>query len=596
MPNLFFAAPLVLLLLVPLLATGARADHNETHVEEGASCADLAPLNALLGTNSSVNASDASLQRLYTAMLDAFPSNATDEHDDADDEQHAAAAGHDDDAHEDALHCASKAELFKAPVTRAPFFAPHFFPSFNGHGQVNASQIVPSMANSLMSGCSRTAVALIHLCDVDDDESVNATEFASCVANFALHKFGAPTAEAPAHQHKKRGIRAVLHASRKRAVASAVPPCKLPGELMLDFDVNGNGRLCAAEFSFAVPSLLLISSGQCALAPTGEACVGAETSAGSAWAAGLGVSVLLSFVSLCGVVLIPFQKRSFRERVMTPMISFAVGALVGDALLHLIPEAIGVHSHDAEGEEDELAYVWYMMVTLLGVVAFFVLERHIEHMHGPDEKHAHHHLEKAAVVDEDPAAADESRRTSDSVPEMTSDADTVALADEHAGKMHHIATVGWLNLISDAVHNFVDGIALGAAFSFSLQVGLATSIAIFCHELPQELADFAILIHAGFSKKQALGLNLLCSLTSVLGVMIGLGIGTTAVKNSRWLLAFTAGNFLYIALADMIQALHQIRGWRQTVLQASVMAVGVLIMLALTFVEEALEPEAEHCS
>jgi zinc transporter ZupT len=589
MPSLFFAAPLVLL-LVPLLATGARADHNETHHDEAASCADLAPLNALLGTNATANASDASLQRLYTAMLDAFPSNATtDEHDDAD-EKH-------DDAHEDALHCASKAELFKAPVRRerAPLFVPTF--SFvNGHAQVNASQVVPCMANSLMSGCSRTAVALIHLCDGDDDESVNATEFASCVGNFALHKFGAPTAEAaPAHQHKKRGIRAVLHTSRKRAVASAVPLCKLPGELMLDFDVDGNGRLCAAEFSFAVPSLLLISSGQCALAPIGEACVGTETSAGSAWAAGLGVSVLLSFVSLCGVVLIPFQKRSFRERVMTPMISFAVGALVGDALLHLIPQALGVHSHDAEGEEDELAYVWYMMVTLLGVVAFFVLERHIEHMHGPDEKHAHHHLEKAAVVDDDPAAADESRRTSDVLPDVA-DVDTVALADEHAGKMHHIATVGWLNLISDAVHNFVDGIALGAAFSFSLQVGLATSIAIFCHELPQELADFAILIHAGFTKKQALGLNLLCSLTSVLGAMIGLGIGTTAVKNSRWLLAFTAGNFLYIALADMIQALHQIRGWRQTVLQASVMAVGVLIMLALTFVEEALEPEEAHCS
>jgi zinc transporter ZupT len=526
------------------------------------------------------------------------------------------------------------------------------------------------MTNSFMSGCSRTSVALVHLCDVDDDEFLNVTEFATCVGSLVSRSFGASMADGHSHGHdhkkkKKRGIRAALQrGSRKRAAAAeqaALPACKSAAQLLVDYDVDNDDRLSVVEFGFAVPSLLLLSSGACVL--EGEsACTQMPPTAAESWGAGIGVSILLSFVSLCGIVLIPFQNRSFRERVMTPMISFAVGALIGDAFLHMIPQVLGVHSHDDEGEEGELAFVWYMMVTLLGVVAFFILERHIEHMHGPDDHHEHHHHDMAHVADsvacENPAhehdqhqqqkpaqldSADQdassdsssgrrrpsskkrrhSRRKSESKRALTSESPStrddasstsVALAlaspkeptldalpaavHSHShgetGTKQRIATLGWLNLISDAVHNFVDGIALGAAFSFSLEVGLATSIAIFCHELPQELADFAILTHAGFTKKQALGLNLLCSLSSVLGAAIGLGIGTTAVRNSRWLLAFTAGNFLYIALADMVQSLHQVRGWRQTILQSFAMSIGILIMLAITFIEEALEP-ANSC-
>lgn len=509
----------------------------------------------------------------------------------------------------------------------------------------------------------------MHLCDADDNESVSPTEFDACVRAFAARSFGAPAPDAHAHEHKrkKRTLRAALHASRKRQVAAAaavnetvVPACKLPVLLMGEFDVDGNAQLSLAEFGFAVPSLLLVSSGACRLPAVNETmCDHVPPDSASAWGAGIGASLILSLVSLCGIVVIPFQNRTFRERVMTPMISFAVGALIGDALLHLIPQAIGAHSHEAENEEEAVSYVWYMMVTLLGVVAFFVLERHIEHMHGPDDHHEHHHhhdhhhgtpLAAAtaaktptdAVCDNpahthddpvDPALADgvpsedesssrrrrsgrhkrsrrrqplgntSSRRAlAEASAELPTDSDPATKesaspsTDEHEHEHAHdgpqrILTVGWLNLISDAVHNFVDGIAIGAAFSFSLEVGLATSIAIFCHELPQELADYAILIHAGFTKTQALGLNLLTALTSVIGAAIGLGIGTTAVANSRWLLAFTAGNFLYIALADMVQSLHQVRGWRQTLIQLLLMCVGIFIMLGLTFVEEALVPE-----
>jgi zinc transporter ZupT len=494
----------------------------------------------------------------------------------------------------------------------------------------------------------------MRLSDTDGDGFINATEMLVYETGLG-HRIALQSTLAgdshDDHDHRKRAEADDAVAAETTMLA---PICKTGSALVNDFDIDDDGRISRSEFSFAVPSLLALASGACSLPPPPPACQYEKPSASAAWGAGIGAAILISLISLCGVLIIPFQKPRFRQLALSPLLSFAVGSLLGDALLHLIPQAIGVHDHDEEesGGHGDVSFVWYMLVVLVGIVAFFVLERHIEHLHGPDDHHEHHHHhndlghghqhadpalpvapncsnpghahDKSASASTSSSSLTAERETSskrrhrtsskkqhrrhrreeemrreesdmvdmESADSQGSEVDTVSTAalsaTEQPTKPQTILTVGWLNLVSDAVHNFVDGIAIGASFSFSLEVGLATSIAIFFHELPQELADYAILIHAGFTKPQALLLNLLTALTAVIGAVIGLAVGTNALDGSRWLLAFTAGNFLYIALADMVQSLHQLRGWWATLSQLFTMAVGIGVMLGLTFVEELL--------
>lgn len=118
-----------------------------------------------------------------------------------------------------------------------------------------------------------------------------------------------------------------------------------------------------------------------------------------------------------------------------------------------------------------------------------------------------------------------------------------------------IKIFGWLNLVSDAFHNFVDGMALGATFSLSTSNGITTSVAILFHEVPQEVGDFAILLEAGFSKKTALLFNFASAMVSVVGCCVGVGIGQSSKDAEKWLLAITSGCFVYVAAADMVPAL-----------------------------------------
>jgi len=369
----------------------------------------------------------------------------------------------------------------------------------------------------------------------------------------------------------------------------------IPDDLFESCDLNGDGKIDCADLTEAFPTIVycLIES---RTAKNGSNNVkdsdtsthdDNETSQGTMWLASIGSTVVISFVSLIGLVLIPFQNKTFRDAMMSPLISFAVGSLIGDAILHLIPSALGLHSHS--GDIDTTPTLYFCLVVLLGIVTFFILERHIEHLHGPDDHHHHHHHHHQHDV--------ETHHQNDV---ETHHADTIDDSMDSGSHSFHTAegssesdtetrnSAGWLNLFSDIVHNFVDGVAIGAAFSDSMQTGLATSIAVFCHELPQELADFTILIHSGFTRKRALLLNFVTALVSILGAIVGTSVGQAFGSGARWLMAFTAGNFLYIALTDMVQTLHQRRGGYTTLSQSIAMLVGIFIMFGLSFLEESL--------
>jgi len=237
--------------------------------------------------------------------------------------------------------------------------------------------------------------------------------------------------------------------------------------------------------------------------------------------------LVVSLVSLVGVFSL-----SLREEVLKKYINFfislAIGALLGDAFLHIIPEAF----------EGELGVNLSSILIIVGILLFFVIEKFI---------HWHHHGEDK---------------------------------DEE-----HIHPVGKLILFTDGFHNFIDGAIIGASFLVSIPVGIATTMAVILHEIPQEIGDFAVLIHSGYSKKRALWLNFLSALASVLGLVVVFVFGNVVENVALWVIPIAAGGFIYIAVADLIPELHKTKNIKHSAIQLGIIMLGILAMLALLFIE-----------
>ncbi|XP_043991140.1 zinc transporter ZIP6 isoform X2 [Gambusia affinis] len=155
-----------------------------------------------------------------------------------------------------------------------------------------------------------------------------------------------------------------------------------------------------------------------------------------------------------------------------------------------------------------------------------------------------------------------------------------------------VAALAWMVIMGDGLHNFSDGLAIGAAFSESLSSGLSTSVAVFCHELPHELGDFAVLLKAGMTVRQAILYNVLSAMTAYLGMVTGILIGHYAEHISTWIFALTAGLFLYVSLVDMVpEMLHNDAGdygfshWGFFLLQNAGILLGFCIMLLIALFE-----------
>ncbi len=239
----------------------------------------------------------------------------------------------------------------------------------------------------------------------------------------------------------------------------------------------------------------------------------------------IGVAIV-SLVSFVGVVTL-LLKEDALDKYINFLISLAIGALLGDAFIHLIPESFNSNLNES--------LVGILIIG--GILIFFVIEKFI---------HWHHHGED---------------------------------------KESDIHPVGKLVLVTDGFHNLIDGIIIGASFLVSIPVGIATTIAVVLHEIPQEIGDFAVLIHSGYSKKRALWLNFFSALTSVLGVVIIIIFGNVAKDSIVWFLPIAAGGFIYIALADLIPELHKTKKIKHSLIQLAIIILGALSMIALLFLE-----------
>ena len=243
--------------------------------------------------------------------------------------------------------------------------------------------------------------------------------------------------------------------------------------------------------------------------------------------------IIVSLIALVGII--PFLlKKKVSERLLLILVSLSAGTLFGGAFLHLLPEAL----------ENQEVGVQIMLTVILGILVFFVLEKFI---------HWHH----------------------------SSDHPSKAHKQMH-GHAYHLAP---LNLIGDGIHNLLDGIVIAAGYLVSIPLGIATTISVLLHEVPQEVADFGVLLYSGMSKKRAILFNLLSAGMALIGVIIGIILNSRVAGFSNFILPFAAGSFIYIAGSNLVPELHKHCKLRESLYHLLAMVFGIGIMAALLFLE-----------
>lgn len=238
----------------------------------------------------------------------------------------------------------------------------------------------------------------------------------------------------------------------------------------------------------------------------------------------LASSVILAVISLAGGLALLISRSKFKD-IISHLVSLSAGALLGGALVHLIPESI-----------DELGNnLTTSLLVVGGLVFFYILEQFI-HWH-----HCHREVED------------------------------------------HVHPVSYLLLVADSVHNFIDGLAVASSFVISPDLGLATLIAVSTHELPQELGDFGVMIHSGWSVRKALWINLLSSLTFLVGALVAYFVSTSI--NISYLLPIAAGGFIYIAAVDLLPQVNKEceQKTKLSYFTWFVMGIGLLVLLKIIF-------------
>ena len=236
----------------------------------------------------------------------------------------------------------------------------------------------------------------------------------------------------------------------------------------------------------------------------------------------------VSTISLVGIAAISLSQKRVRQMIFVS-VSLAAGAMFGDAFIHILPEVFA--------RTEQLFYP--STSVLLGLLTFFVLEKFLRW------RHAHEFEFKT---------------------------------------QSGIQPIGYLNLLADATHNLIDGMLVGVAYSVSIPGGLATTAAIVLHEVPQELADFGVLLHAGFSRTRALVLNFLSGLVAIFGTLLALWASQSATHFSEFMLPFTAGSFIYIAGSDLVPELHKEHRPSKSLLQLLALMGGISLMYLLLLV------------
>ncbi|XP_029459662.1 zinc transporter ZIP14 isoform X2 [Rhinatrema bivittatum] len=388
-------------------------------------------------------------------------------------------------------------------------------------------------------------------------------------------------------------------------------------EIFTLHNLSESSHVDATVFQHLCPTVLQqLESGACLLANR-EAEENEQTEEGKpnameVWGFGFLTVSVINLSSLLGVLIVPFTKKGFFSRVLTFFIALSIGTLFSNALFQLIPEAFGFNPR-------EDYYISKSAVVFGGFYLFFFTEKVLKMLlkQKNQHQHGHSHYRPGGLVsrkDQEEGVTEKLQngdldqmipptRNSEMENKIpTGDQKVVvgslSLQDLQGSqsacfwlkgtRYSDIGTLAWMITLSDGLHNFIDGLAIGASFTVSVFQGISTSIAILCEEFPHELGDFVILLNAGMSIQQALFFNFISACCCYLGLAFGILAGSHFSAN--WIFALAGGMFLYIALADMFPEMNEVSkedertGSALTAfaLQNAGLLTGFAIMLLLT--------------
>jgi zinc and cadmium transporter len=233
---------------------------------------------------------------------------------------------------------------------------------------------------------------------------------------------------------------------------------------------------------------------------------------------------VVSLIAFIGVFALALREKIL-EKILLSLVSLASGALLGGAFLHLLPEAV----EELNGEN---IFIW----ALLAFIIFFVVEKIFQWRHC------------------------------------------------HKGHCE-VHTFGYMSLLGDALHNFIDGLIIAAAFVENFALGLTVTLVVILHEIPQEIGDFATLLFAGFKKKKALLVNFLTALTAMAGGIIGFFLVNYSEAFTKVLIPFAAGSFIYIAASDLVPEIRKVVRLKESISTLIVFLAGIGFIYLMKFVE-----------
>ncbi|XP_024113794.1 metal cation symporter ZIP14 isoform X1 [Oryzias melastigma] len=389
----------------------------------------------------------------------------------------------------------------------------------------------------------------------------------------------------------------------------------LPADTLALYSISERSRLDGPSLQKLCPTMLQqLYAGRCRAEP--EEGLSPDSSSrpsdAEVWGYGILCVTLISLCSLIGASVVPFMRKTFYKRLLLYFIALAIGTLYSNALFQLIPEAFGF---------DPLVdfYVSKSAVVFGGFYLFFFTEKvlkvllkqkRVSHSHfsAPDHYSAPDGDAEGEKLQQNGEANSLARDKADSgegdlmlsppqTPQDPQSPDTRGRSSSHGGcywlkrtAYSDIGTLAWMITLSDGLHNFIDGLAIGASFTASVFQGISTSVAILCEEFPHELGDFVILLNAGMSIQQALFFNFLSACCCYLGMGFGILAGNSFSPN--WIFALAGGMFLYIALADMFPEMNEVSreeedaGGKRFLITFAIQNAGLLtgfsIMLLLT--------------
>ncbi|XP_074119346.1 zinc transporter ZIP4 [Sminthopsis crassicaudata] len=306
--------------------------------------------------------------------------------------------------------------------------------------------------------------------------------------------------------------------------------------------------------------------------------------------------LIICLASVFGlVVLFCASCKDISHYVIQTFLGMAVGSLTGDAVLHLIPKVLGQHSHGNKAGHGGPELVWRLLGALGGFYSFFLLESLFNILLPRDSEDKeesstcnHSHGMPLQMVKDELSHQKQQQQPEGSRTDLVSEENPEISGRHRKNLSRELQLLPYMITLGDALHNFADGLTVGAAFTSSWKTGLATSLAVLCHEVPHELGDFGALLHAGLSVRRAMLLNVVSSLTAFAGLYVALGIGSNE-ESEIWILAVAIGLFLYVALCDMLPSMMNVkdkRPWLLFFLHNLGLLSGWAILLVLSLYEE----------